>query len=183
MNYKEKLKGFNDTIKYRREEDFLLSLLDPKPGERILDYGCGLGRTVHRLRAMGYDAYGYDVTDYVENPSANYFRRSYHFRFNKIYFMHSIAHVPSIDYTVGRLTQTFLESGGEIVVITPNEDWLLNQSTFGYEPDKSVIRHYGVKELRNLFGRHGFLVPLLGSFGAVDSYGYCERVFLKAVAK
>jgi SAM-dependent methyltransferase len=36
-----------------------------KPGARILDFGCGAGRMVFRLRELGFDAYGFDIHDYV----------------------------------------------------------------------------------------------------------------------
>jgi SAM-dependent methyltransferase len=36
-----------------------------KPGARILDFGCGAGGMVFRLRELGFDAYGFDIHDYV----------------------------------------------------------------------------------------------------------------------
>jgi SAM-dependent methyltransferase len=36
-----------------------------KPGAKILDFGCGAGRIVFRLRELGFDAYGFDIHDYV----------------------------------------------------------------------------------------------------------------------
>jgi ubiquinone/menaquinone biosynthesis C-methylase UbiE len=36
-----------------------------KPGARILDFGCGAGSMVFRLRELGFDAYGFDIHDYV----------------------------------------------------------------------------------------------------------------------
>jgi len=36
------------------------------PGARILDFGCGAGRTVYCLIDQGYDASGYDMKDYLE---------------------------------------------------------------------------------------------------------------------
>jgi SAM-dependent methyltransferase len=40
-------------------------LIMVKPGARILDFGCGAGRMVFRLRELGFDAYGFDIHDYV----------------------------------------------------------------------------------------------------------------------
>jgi len=40
-------------------------LIMVKPGARILDFGCGAGRMVLRLRELGFDAYGFDIHDYV----------------------------------------------------------------------------------------------------------------------
>jgi 2-polyprenyl-3-methyl-5-hydroxy-6-metoxy-1,4-benzoquinol methylase len=36
-----------------------------KSGARILDFGCGAGSMVFRLRELGFDAYGFDIHDYV----------------------------------------------------------------------------------------------------------------------
>jgi len=44
-------------------------LITVKPGARILDFGCGAGKTVFKLRDMGFDAYGFDIHDYVEYRS------------------------------------------------------------------------------------------------------------------
>jgi ubiquinone/menaquinone biosynthesis C-methylase UbiE len=40
-------------------------LIMVKPGAKILDFGCGAGRMVFRLRELGFDAYGFDIHDYV----------------------------------------------------------------------------------------------------------------------
>jgi SAM-dependent methyltransferase len=40
-------------------------LVTVKPGARILDFGCGAGQTVFKLREMGFEAYGFDIHDYV----------------------------------------------------------------------------------------------------------------------
>jgi SAM-dependent methyltransferase len=50
-----------------------------KPGARILDFGCGAGRMVFRLRELGFDAYGFDIHDYVAyrtNEDRQWFRFS-----------------------------------------------------------------------------------------------------------
>jgi malonyl-CoA O-methyltransferase len=39
-----------------------LNLLDPKPGQKILDAGCGTGRNLARIRASGAHAYGMDFS-------------------------------------------------------------------------------------------------------------------------
>jgi SAM-dependent methyltransferase len=44
-------------------------LISVKPGARILDFGCGSGKTVFKLREMGFDAYGFDIHDYVQYRS------------------------------------------------------------------------------------------------------------------
>lgn len=39
-----------------------LNLLDPKPGQRILDAGCGTGRNLAQISAAGADPYGLDFS-------------------------------------------------------------------------------------------------------------------------
>jgi SAM-dependent methyltransferase len=38
----------------------------PGAGTRILDFGCGEGAMVYRLRELGFDAYGFDIHDRVK---------------------------------------------------------------------------------------------------------------------
>jgi 2-polyprenyl-3-methyl-5-hydroxy-6-metoxy-1,4-benzoquinol methylase len=51
----------------------------PGAGTKILDFGCGTGGLVYRLREMGFDAHGFDIHDRVSYRSADdrrYFRFS-----------------------------------------------------------------------------------------------------------
>src|SRR3954468_23086878 len=41
----------------------------PSKSDRILDYGCGAGGLVYRLRDLGYEAYGFDIHDRVDYRS------------------------------------------------------------------------------------------------------------------
>ena len=53
--------------------DDLLSLLDARPGERILDLGCGTGDHVAALRAAGVDAIGVDSSaEMIERALVNH---------------------------------------------------------------------------------------------------------------
>jgi SAM-dependent methyltransferase len=51
----------------------LLSLLDPKPGERILDFGCGTGHLTKEIERAGADVVGIDSSpDMVAQARGNY---------------------------------------------------------------------------------------------------------------
>lgn len=46
---------------HRIDEEYLVPYLRREPMGRVLDAGCGIGRTVTNLLASGYDAYGIDL--------------------------------------------------------------------------------------------------------------------------
>lgn len=58
----DKLGRYEET---RRECEQIVELLGLAPGARVLDAGCGFGRTVAVLREMGLDAVGVDISPAV----------------------------------------------------------------------------------------------------------------------
>lgn len=179
MDYKDKLIQFNGTEKYKKEMEFLLAVLNPLSDEKILDYGCGLGRMVWKLRKQ-YDAlaFGFDVNNFREQDDQFLFRDSFYFPFDKIYFMHSIAHIPDIENVLSRLLSWAVKPTSEIVVITPNSDWLNINKSPDYIPDPTVNQHQNIHTLEKLFVDLGCKTIIRGQFGT--SKGGCnERIFLK----
>lgn len=183
MNYKEKLSSFNDTRKYELESFFFRKLIDAKLNEKVLDYGCGLGRMVWQLRMQEIDAYGFDVVNYRENDNPVIFRNEYHFAFDKIYFMHSFAHLPKPEALFETYFKDLLKTGGRVYIFTPNRDWLDYMKDESYIPDTTVVRHYNLAELKNLFGRFGYVVEQEGQYGPSNVARVCERIFLVARKK
>ncbi len=175
MTYKEKLIDFNSKEKYKREEAFLMHLIDAKIGEKILDFGCGLGRTVWHLRFNGFDTFGYDVNNFRESDNENIFRSEFHFQFDTIYFMHSFAHVHA-EKLFGTVFDTLLKSGGKVVIMTPNKHFVDAMQNADYVPDPTVVQHHTVEGLSKLFGSHGFKTELSGAYGE-QCDGICERIF------
>lgn len=71
----DKLGRYEET---QRECEQIVALLDLAPGARILDAGCGFGRTVGAFAKLGYDATGVDISPAVieqareRNPEGTY---------------------------------------------------------------------------------------------------------------
>ena len=180
MTYKEKLIEFNSTPKYKQELDFLFKLMYPSTFDHILDYGSGIGTAVNKLVTKGFEhAYGYDVNVYTDDQYR--FRNKFYFKFEQVYFMHSIAHIPANDCL--QSLKELLNQGAKLTVITPNKDWLGLQDKTNYNPDETVIEHFNIKTLSQLFIDNGFDIQLTGQFGAVTEHGsgnQNERIFLQA---
>jgi len=178
LNYKDKLKQFNSTDKYRNELLFLTQLLDPKEDESIIDYGCGTGAAMEHIRSnFKSNVYGFDVTeDYYEGDKF-FFRTEIFFKVQSIYFMHSFAHIdfPPLE----KLKDDFLLPQGKVVIITPNIDWLNLQSKDNYKPDTTVAHHYSSSELEALFIDNGYSIRFSGQFGEQINNVH-ERLFLVA---
>lgn len=183
--YKKKLSDFNNTVKYVEERGMLISLLDLNAGDKVLDYGCGLGRNVHYVNdlAMGAKCFGYDYYNLVEEVNDHLFRQSYHFKFDKVFFMHSLAHIPDVEGKLMFLRETMLNPSAIISVITPNKDWLsLIERAKDYVADETVICHFTQQELERLFVHSGFKVLEIGQVGT-EKGDQKERLFLKATIK
>lgn len=176
--YLDKLKEFNNTDKYKSELNILEMFLQPNYGEVILDYGCGIGTAVEYFRAKGYLVYGYDKVNYYETPP-QWFRSVITTPLDKVYLMHSIAHIKDVGIDLPYI-RAMLKAGGEIVIITPNADWLDVQETENYKPDLTVKQHYSVDVLTYILKECGFKIVYSGQFGAT-SFGYNERIIIKAI--
>lgn len=187
--YKERLRAFNSTPKYKAEMDFLIRLMQPGRGEKILDYGCGLGTIVNHINSnTDAKCYGYDVRNYWEqDDNSFYYRENYFFKFHKVFFFHSIAHIPNINEKLIALKELLLPDA-KVYVITPNSQWLEhNPPPHSYEYDKTVLKHFNQSELITLFRKAGYNVDKMqhGGFGncigtTLGCYYVNERLFLEA---
>jgi hypothetical protein len=175
MDYRQKLMQFNSSNKYLIELDFLNRLLNASVGEKILDFGCGIGTAVTYNRCMSIsDVYGYDVHTYCSDK--HWYVDTIPKDISKAYFMHSIAHIQYIENTLRKLVSLVKN---EVIVITPNKKWLENQDPNGYIPDPTVINHFYLDELEKLFTECGYSIRMSGQFGE-EINNVCERIFLVA---
>ena len=184
-NYKEKLIKFNSTIKYEEEVTFLISLLHPMKNDLILDYGCGTGSLLIQLRNQGLNVKGFDVKNYTNLEEKYIFINTIAGKFNKIYFMHSIAHVPNIEEVLSSLSENNLIDGGYLYVITPNknfDDYFKSKTLTEteYIKDSTVVKHYDIYGLISLFEKLGFIIQVKGQFGKTVGTDIHERLYLIA---
>lgn len=144
---------------------------------RVLDYGCGIGTFVeHLISNTDGQIYGYDVRPYFDDMPF-WFRYEVYFRFHKVYFMHSIAHIDDLEQRLEELKE-FLQPRAEIFVLTPNKIWLDYMTNDNYKPDNTVVKHRTQGELIQIFTDSGYKIIQSGQFGEYKE-GQNERIYLK----
>ncbi len=103
-------------------------LVNPQPGDRVLEVGCGRGHLTKRLRDLGVDAVGIDA-----NPEAamvavsngvSYMRaETLEFdgeTFDIVVSVHAIEHIPPIELALVEMWRV-LRPGGKALLIYPAE--------------------------------------------------------------
>jgi SAM-dependent methyltransferase len=140
----------------------------PSPPAKILDYGCGSGIYLLRLRTLGYELHGveYDpqlldrladagisIHD-VATLGADHWDKE----FDHITIAHVLEHVPDPQALLGRLFR-WLKPGGSLYVELPNAD-ATGLAIFGrYWRGLEAPRHFALPNraaLVDAFGRAGF---------------------------
>ena len=149
MDYKEKLKQFNSTDKYKNELKFLNNLVGRygQHYDNVLDYGAGLGTCAKYIQDNSRKDICVDMYDKEQwNEKANYITKEEledgSETYEMVYFMHSFAHIQfeNLDF----IKKLLFPFGNKIVIVfTPNKDWLQNVDSTNYNPDttdrKSVV--------------------------------------------
>lgn len=154
QDYKQKLIEWNTRQHYQAELDFLIMMVDPQPDELILDYGAGIGTAWWAMKdVFGADAYGFDITRdlWIQDPKR--LLTSLSFYFKKVYFMHSFAHIQDPELALRILADKHLKNEGEVIIVTPNKDWLQEKGIQSTDP--TVVAHYNIKELTDILARAG----------------------------
>lgn len=179
QQYKEKLRAFNATEKYQQELHFLEQLLMPDSKHNILDFGCGTGYAVNHFRSLNLSCYGYDIDNYRDEPNNSIFRSNFEgLKFDKVYFMHSFAHLKSPSAILQNMKR-ILNPEAMIYIITPNMNWIAWNYDRNYIPDSTVHKHYRPDELHDLVASCGYTPTIYGQFGQ-NTYNQNERLFLCA---
>lgn len=178
-DYQHVLIRFNSTDKYRDEMSFLSKLIDPVADDVILDYGCGIGTMVcHLQESSSAKVFGFDVIQYMKSRP-NWFKERFWFEFNKVYFMHSLAHIPDVMNKLIELKENILQPGGKIYVLTPNKRWLDVMRNENYKPDPTVVSHYDQVTLPGIFQEAGYRIDKIGQIGD-EKEGQQERIYIVA---
>lgn len=124
-------------MEYDRRAEFVLGLVRPGPGRRILDVGCDWGYACLRLAQQGADAWGIDIdADSVEFgrklAQANGVPANLQYasarelpfpdrRFDAVVSIETLEHVPREDrLPVFREMSRVLRPGGALALSTPN---------------------------------------------------------------
>jgi hypothetical protein len=175
MTYKEKLIAWNSTEKYRKELDFLYGLINPKQGELILDFGCGLLTAVNYFNSkMVTFFYGYDVEEYGEQEDYHLYDREIRRKYDTIYFMHSLANIKEPVKTL-RALRTNLSDVGKIIIVTHNLECL----DMNYNINPSFVTNYDIQSISKLITEAGYTIDQIGQFGEAKGI-INERIFIIA---
>jgi ubiquinone/menaquinone biosynthesis C-methylase UbiE len=106
----------------------VVRLLDPRPGEQVLEVGCGRGHLTKRLRDREVDALGIDVNPRASEVAVTPHVHTMHAealefdddRFDKIVSVHAIEHIPDLDGALAEMARV-LRPGGRALFIYPAE--------------------------------------------------------------
>jgi ubiquinone/menaquinone biosynthesis C-methylase UbiE len=150
--------------------DFLARTNLLKPGDRILEIGCGIGTVVAELVRQGYDAMGTDISQVaVEYGRAKYGNVRLEVQpaeelpyadgtFGVVLSFDLFEHIARIDRHVGEV-QRVLKPGGHYLFETPNKLSNVVAETLAYKSLKWRRVHPSLHtpgQLRRRLARHGF---------------------------
>lgn len=112
----------------QRHERTVSRLLAPRPGERVLEVGCGRGHLTARLAAAGVDIVGVDANPHAEAEAVSQAVR--HMRaealafaddtFDKVVSIHALEHIPDLDGALADIARV-LRPGGRALHVYPAE--------------------------------------------------------------
>jgi SAM-dependent methyltransferase len=111
---------------FNQNADKLISKHIPT-GASILDYGCGTGGKLARLREQGFQLYGYDINpDYYKFAiGKGLMSFDEDAKYDVLFLSHTIEHWTNVYEDIGRLIQKNLKPKGRVIIQVPLIDRLL----------------------------------------------------------
>ncbi|CAN5642430.1 hypothetical protein BH18ACT6_BH18ACT6_17990 [soil metagenome] len=111
-----------------RNLELIRDWVKPKPGDRVLDVGCGRGHVVNALRQFGVEAEGIDL-----NPNAAEVAVAPHVQtmsatkldfgsasFDAVVSFHAIEHIPEVDAALAEMARV-VKPDGKVLLVYPAE--------------------------------------------------------------
>jgi len=169
--------------KYKEEYGLIMKVMSPKPGDKILDIGCGKGQLGLYLKDKEKDC---DVTFSDISAKAGEYVSGYKFvqcsmtetpfldnSFDKIYSLSTISHIDDINKAIKEM----LRISKREILISTNNKWcvyLYRLASFfklipKFQYDKTVKCLYSSITLENLFKRNGWKIKNIYHYGKYPS--------------
>jgi len=149
-DYKKRIERYNMSEKYQDEMAFMIAKINKQNNDIILDYGCGTGYMARKLGAYGFDVNNYNI--YLDKNSFTLDINKIDIFFNKVYFMHSLAHIDRS--AVSSIIETDLFDV-EIFILTPDKGYLDKHPEAGVD---ETAKHFYKDELEKLILESGLKI-------------------------
>jgi ubiquinone/menaquinone biosynthesis C-methylase UbiE len=195
-SYYERQHHWSLKDKYRLELENLLSLMDIRSSDWVLDVGCNTGNVVKHLRTeYGCRSYGLDYPEaWLKSVRIDNVVRgdaiSLPFRgetFHKVLLLHIVGHLSNTQKVVEE-TYRILRPEGKLGLITPNAwfVWLMKPLNYlrviKHSPDPTVLRYYRLSSLKTLFNATRFKLRELHTFGDLPDLIHFSYISLSKLA-
>lgn len=161
----------------------ILAGLNARPGERLLDLGCGTGYFLKIADEAGLETFGVDVSEEAVRLSRKTSPRSNIFvcnmqklngigPFDYVTALGSLEHCPSIDDALQEICRVLLPDG-HVIILVPNSNY---EGSVKSVQGEIIETRMTLSEWREVFDRNGFAVNNVG-YEMVDDQEDFDRAY------